>query len=146
MMRSITAIAAAALLTLTIASSEAFARPGGGGFRAGGFGGGGFRGAGFAGSGFRGGLAAPGFRGGFAGAGFRGVAGPGFRGGFHHGGFRRGFRHFGPAVAVGLGLGYGLGYGYYPGYHYAGYDDCLAPRRVWTPYGWRIRLVNVCYY
>ena len=27
----------------------------------------------------------------------------------------------------------------------AGYDDCLAPRRVWTPYGWRIRWINVCY-
>ena len=27
----------------------------------------------------------------------------------------------------------------------AGYDDCLAPRRIWTPYGWRIRWINVCY-
>ena len=38
-------------------------------------------------------------------------------------------------------------YGAYAGYpyYYAGYDGCLAPRRIWTPYGWRIRWVNVCY-
>src|SRR4051812_25476394 len=69
--------------------------------------------------------------------------GGGFRGGFHGfhgGGFHRGFgfRHFGPAI----GFGIGLGYPYYAGYS----DGCLAPRRIWTPYGWRIRYVNVCGY
>src|SRR5437763_8173459 len=66
----------------------------------------------------------------------------GFHGGFH-GGFRPGFRRFGPAVGVGLGLGLAAAYPWgYPAY----YDDgCLAPRRIWTPYGWRTRWVNVCY-
>jgi hypothetical protein len=69
----------------------------------------------------------------------------GFHGGFH-GGFRPGFRGFGPAVGIGLGLGLAAGYPYYAyaGYPY-GYDGCLAPRRIWTPYGWRTRWVNVCY-
>jgi len=54
-----------------------------------------------------------------------------------------GFRHFGPRVAFGAPFLYGAyaGYPYYAAYG----DDCLAPRRIWTPYGWRIRLVNVCY-
>jgi hypothetical protein len=111
MLRPIIAVAAAAFLTLTLAASEATARPGGGGFRGGGF-----------------------ARGGFAGSGFRGAWGPGFRGGF---------RHFGPRVAFGSAFLYGA-YAGYP-YYYAGYDGCLAPRRIWTPYGWRIRWVNVCY-
>jgi hypothetical protein len=115
MLRPIMAFCAAALLALTFATSEATARPGGG---------------------FRGGF------GGFHAGGFRGFHG-GFRGGFHH----RGFRRFGPAVGLGLGLGYGLGYypysGYYPAYAYG--DGCVAPRRIWTPYGWRVRWVNVCY-
>ena len=88
--------------------------------RGGGFGGGGFRGGGFRGGGFRGG--------GFRGGGFRG-AGLGF----------------------GLGLGLGLaspyyGYGGYP-YGYSSYYDpgCyVVRRRVWTPYGWRLRRVTVC--
>ena len=70
-----------------------------------------------------------------------GGGGGGFRGfhsGFHGGGFRR----FGPGI--GLGIGLGLGYPYYAGYY--GNDGCLAPRRVWTPYGWRFRYVNVCGY
>ena len=46
-------------------------------------------------------------------------------------------------VRLRRGLRYGALCGY-PYYH-AGYDGCLAPRRVWTPYGWRIRWVNVCY-
>jgi hypothetical protein len=76
----------------------------------------------------------------FGGGGFR--AG-GFHGGFH-GGFRgHGFRRFGPAVGVGLGLG--LAGAYWGGYPYYYADGCLAPRRVWTPYGWRVRWVNVCY-
>ncbi len=81
---------------------------------------------------------------------FGGFRGGGFHGGFH-GGFRGGgFRRFGPGIGLGLGLGLGLGYGlgypYYAGYPYYGYDGCIRPRRVWTPYGWRIRPVNVCGY
>lgn len=75
----------------------------------------------------------------------------GFHGGFHGGGFRHhgfrhhGFRRFGPSVAVGLGLGLAGTYPYWGSpYYYA--DGCLAPRRVWTPYGWRVRWVNVCRY
>ena len=44
----------------------------------------------------------------------------------------------------GSGDGYGSGYGYGDGY---GYDDggCyLVARRIWTPYGWRIRRIQVC--
>jgi hypothetical protein len=109
MLRPIIAVAAAAFLTLTLAASEASARPG--------FGGGGFRGGGF--------------HGGFG----------GFRGGGFHRGF--GFRHFGPRLAFGAPFLYGAyaGYPYYASYG----DDCLAPRRIWTAYGWRIRWVNVCY-
>jgi hypothetical protein len=106
MLRPIIAVAAAVFLTLTLASTEASARFGGG-----------FHGGGFHGGGFRGGFG-------------------GFRGGFHH----HGFRHFGPRVAFGAPFLY-AGYASYP---YT-YGDCLAPRRVWTPYGWRIRWVNVCY-
>jgi hypothetical protein len=59
-----------------------------------------------------------------------------------------------------LGLGLAAGpYGYYGGYDYPygyagygygdgyGYDDggCyLVARRIWTPYGWRIRRIQVC--
>ena len=105
-----------------------------GGFRAAAIGGGGFRTA-----------ALPA-------AGFRGAA---FAGNRFHGGFHHGFRHRGfPFVAaVGLGLGYGYYNDYYDyGYpYYAGYDDyygdsgCYIIRRsVRTPYGWRIRPVQVC--
>jgi hypothetical protein len=82
------------------------------------FGGGGFHGGGFHGGGFHGG-------------GFRG-------GGFRHGGF--GF----PLVGAAVGLGLAAGYPYWGGYGY-GYDECLVPRRVWTPYGWRRHWINVCY-
>ena len=77
---------------------------------------------------------------GMGGGGFRGGGGGfhGFHGGFHHGGF--GFRRFGP----GIGFGVGLGFPYYASYY--GDDGCLSPRRVWTPYGWRIRYVNLCGY
>ena len=68
-----------------------------------------------------------GFHGGFGGGGFRG------------GGFRR--RGFG-------GYGFGFYYGgYYPYAYNDYYDDggCyLVRRRVMTPYGWRIRPVQVC--
>ena len=80
--------------------------------------------------------ARPGGGGGFHGGGFHGGGLHGFRGGFHGG-----FRHFGPGIGFGIGLG--LGYPYYASY---AYDGCLAPRRVWTPYGWRFRYVNVCGY
>jgi hypothetical protein len=51
--------------------------------------------------------------------------GGGWGGGFHH------HRHFG---------GFGIGY--------AGYDDggCYVTRRVPTPFGYRLRAVNICEY
>jgi hypothetical protein len=107
-MRPIIAIAAAALLAVAFAPTEASARAGGGGFRGGGFHG-------------------------------------GLHGGFRGGGFHRGFgfRHFGPRFAFGAPFAYGA-YAAWP-YSYAYADDCVVPRRVWTPYGWRIRWVNACY-
>lgn len=92
-------------------------------------------------------------RGGGFGGGFRGG---GFGGGFRGGGFRGGgFRGAGIGLGLGLGLaapyyygGYPYGYGGYP-YGYASYYDqgCyVIRRRIWTPYGWRIRRVPVCYY
>ena len=68
--------------------------------------------------------------------------------GGHGGG---GFRGAGLGLGLGLGLAgaygaYGYGYGYGP-YAYSGYDDggCyLVRRRIWTPYGWRLRRVQVC--
>jgi len=86
-------------------------------------GGGGGHGGGFGGGGFHGGS----FHGGFAGGVFRGG---GFRG--------RGFGGYG------FGLYYG---GYYP-YAYSDYYEdggCyLVRRRVTTPYGWRVRPVQIC--
>jgi hypothetical protein len=75
--------------------------------------------------------------GGFHGGGFHGG---GFRGGGFHGGFHRGFGFPLVGAAVGLGLAasspwWGYGYG----------DGCLAPRRIWTAWGWRTRWINVCY-
>jgi hypothetical protein len=121
-------------LMLGASSAPAQARGRGGGFGGGGFRGGGFRGGGFGGGGFRGG-------------GFRG-------GGFRGGGFR------GAGIGLGLGLGLGLAAPYYGGYGYGGYgyggypygyasyydQGCyVVRRRVWTPYGWRIRRVPACY-
>src|SRR5437660_3782640 len=83
--------------------------------------------------------------GGFHGGGFHGGGfhGGGFHGGFHRGGF--------PGAALGLGLGlaaapfaFGYGYPYYGSYAYYGGDCYLVPRRVWTPWGWRFRRVQVC--
>jgi hypothetical protein len=73
-------------------------------------------------------------------------------GGFRGGGFRGGgFR--GAGIGLGLGLGLAAPY-YYGGYGYRGYPygyssyydpGCyVVRRRVWTPYGWRIRRVTVC--
>jgi len=113
-------------LMLGATSTPAQARGGGRGFGGGG---------GFA----RGG----GFGGGFARGGGVGFRGGGFRGG--------GFRGRGIGLgAIGLGLGLGLAAPYYYGgypYGYSGYydDGCYVGRRVWTPYGWRIRRVWVCY-
>jgi hypothetical protein len=81
--------------------------------------------------------------GGFHGGGFHG----GFHGGFRGGGFHRGFG-FAPFVGAAVGLGIaGATYPYwgYPAGYYGYGDGCLTPRRIWTPYGWRIRGVNVCY-
>lgn len=39
----------------------------------------------------------------------------------------------------GHGLGFVIGGGY-------GGEGCYQPRRVWTPYGYRFRVVNVCAY
>ncbi len=65
--------------------------------------------------------------GGFRGGGFRG-------GGFRGGGFR----------GAGLGLGVGLGLAGAGAYYY-GDGGCIRLRRIWTPYGYRLRRVNVCY-
>jgi hypothetical protein len=78
----------------------------------------------------------------------RGFGGGGFHGGFYRG---HGFGYGVGGVALGLGLGYGLygPYGYYGYPYYASdggyYGGCyFVPRRVFTPFGWRIRRVEVC--
>jgi hypothetical protein len=88
----------------------------------------------FGGGGFHGG----GFHGGFHGGGF------GFRPGIHHFGPRFGFRRgFGfPLVGAAVGLGIAASSPWW-GYGYGG--GCLVPRRVWTPWGWRTRWIDVCY-
>ncbi|HWJ20485.1 MAG TPA: hypothetical protein VNR65_17345, partial [Geobacterales bacterium] len=61
-----------------------------------------------------------------------------------------GFRGAGLGIGLGLGLAgaygaYGYPYGY--GYDSYAYDDggCyLVRQRVLTPYGWRLRRVQVC--
>lgn len=47
----------------------------------------------------------------------------------------------------GWGHHYGFGYGFAPAYVGGGYvnDGCLVTRRIRTPYGVRLRTVNVCY-
>jgi len=99
-MRSFIALFAAAFISLAFMSTDASARPFGGGFH------GGFH---------------------------------GFHGGFHHRGF--GFAPF-VGAAVGLGIASSYPYWGYPAYYG---DGCLVPRRVWTPFGWRRRWINVCY-
>jgi hypothetical protein len=117
-MRSLIAILTAAFIGLAFTPTSASARMGG------------FHGGGFHGGGFHGG----GFRGGFAGGGFR-------HGGFHHGGFRGGF----PLVGAAVGLGLAASYPYWGGYPAYYGDGCLVRQRIWTPYGWRVRLVDACY-
>jgi hypothetical protein len=65
---------------------------------------------------------------------FGGHPGPGpGRFAFHHGHGR----FFGPGI--GLYAYGGPDYGY-------GYDDgCWVNQRIWTPYGWQWRPINVCY-
>jgi len=79
--------------------------------------------------------------GGFGGGGFHGGGFGGFGGGFRGRGF--GAYGFGPYY----GGYYPYAYGYYP-YAYSNYYDdagCyLVRRRVMTPYGWRIRPVELC--
>jgi hypothetical protein len=147
-LKPIMTVAAAAVIAIGMASTDALARGGGGGgfggggFHGGGFGGGGFR-SGLAGPGFRSGLAGPGFRGGFAGPGFRsGLAGPGFRSGFAGPGFRGGFarRGFrGGLFLAGLGLGWGWGDGWYCDPYYGGYggNGCYGGYGgYYGGYGW----------
>jgi hypothetical protein len=74
----------------------------------------------------------------------RGFGGGGFHGGFHGGGFHGGYRGGGWGRGIGVGVGLGLlgaglygAYAYDPAYY--GYGSGCYPRRVWTPYGWRIR-------
>jgi hypothetical protein len=89
-----------------------------------------------------------------------GGGGGGFRGGGYRGGGGGGFAGAGIAAgAIGLGLGVAAaaaapyGYGGYGGYGYnSGYDSyaydaggcSLVRQRVMTPYGWRLRRVQVC--
>ena len=54
-------------------------------------------------------------------------------GGFHH--HHHGHHHHGFGLDF-IGGGYGGGYG----------DGCYQPRRIMTPFGPRVRLVNVCIY
>jgi|SRR5215211_139098 hypothetical protein len=130
----------------------------GGGFHGGGgFGGGGFRaaGIGMGGAGFRAAAVGPGFRSAAINPGFRSAAAfsPGIRTGIHSG-FRhhhhRGFPFAAAAFGAGLAFGaYPYGYydDYYPYYAASYYDDygCyLIRKRVWTPYGWTFRRVQVC--
>jgi hypothetical protein len=93
--------------------------------------------------------------------GFGGFHGGGWHGGGWGGGWRGG--GWGPgwglaAAGIGLGLaaapfaygGYGYPYGYAGGYPYGygsydGYGGCyLVRQRIMTPYGWRVRPVEVC--
>ena len=157
-MIALMAMASISILTVDAASAR-------GGFGGGGFhgGGGGFHGGG---GGFHGGFGGGGgFRAagiGMGGGGFRAAAinagalrGGTFAANSFHGGFHPGFRHRGfPIAAAAIGFGLGYGYPYYADYdygypYYASDDDyyggCyLVRQRVLTPYGWRVRPVQVC--
>jgi hypothetical protein len=59
------------------------------------------------------------------------------------------------AKPFGWGGGWGGGWGYHHHHHFGpgfgiayvggGYDGCYVTRRVLTPYGYRLRTVNICY-
>lgn len=157
-MIALMAMASISILTVDAASARGGFGGGGGGFHGGG---GGFHGGG--GGGFHGGFAGGGgFRAagiGMGGGGFRAAAvnagalrGGTFAANSFHGGYHPGFRHRGfpiAAAAIGFGLGYGYPYGYYAdnyddGYYYEDSACYLVRQRVLTPYGWRIRPVQVC--
>jgi hypothetical protein len=111
--RSVVRIAAAALFSIALGASPAFAFSHGGGH------GGGFHGGGFHGGGFHGGA----------------VHAGGFHGGFHGGYFHHGY---GYGVYPGLGLGLALGaaypwdWGYYgPDYGYYSYSEPYAAGQSW---------------
>jgi hypothetical protein len=81
-----------------------------------------------------------------------GMGGPGGFGGGPRGGFSGGMSHPGgwghPGGFAFHGrrfFGPGIGLYAYGGYPWWGYDGCWVRERVWTPYGWRWRLVDVCY-
>jgi hypothetical protein len=145
----------AAASVIALMPNVALARGGGGG--GGGHGGGGF-GGGHAGGFGGGGFAARGFSSGgnfsnsFARAAPAGAVGgvTAAQGGrFANGGFNHGFHHGNRFFAGGWGPGYYDGYWDYPGYAYddSYYDNgsCyVVQRRVHTPYGWRVRPVQVC--
>jgi hypothetical protein len=92
------------------------------------------------------------FHTGGAGPAFRSAAvgpGPGFTGGHFHPGFDHGFHHgFHRGFRGPFFFGFGVGpYAYYDDYYdYPYYDEgCYIVRqRVLTPYGWRLRPVQVC--
>ena len=118
--KTIIALAAVALAAmLTIPTTDALARPGGGGFHGGGFGG--ARMGGFGG----------GFRGGFAGPRMGGFGG-GFRGGFGGGGFRT--AHFGGPRFGGFRGGFFPRHRFFIGVGGLGYASCWRWRP--TPFGW----------
>ncbi|HEY2137823.1 MAG TPA: sulfur globule protein precursor [Xanthobacteraceae bacterium] len=68
-------------------------------------------------------------------------------GGGHFGGGHFGGGHFGGGHFGGFHRGFGgFGFGYYP-YAYGGnYYGCWQLHRVLTPFGWRWRRFNACYY
>jgi len=132
MRKIVFAVAAAVALGTATMTGSAMAAPHGGGGGMGHAGGGGMgRAGGFGhpggapgGAGFAAARAAP--------RGFVGHPGPGpGRFAFHRGHGR----FFGPSIGL-----YAYGGPIYP--YYGG---CWVHRRVWTPYGWRWRLVDVCY-
>lgn len=128
---------------------------GGGGGHAGGFGGGGFGGRGFGGGSFAtgGGSFGNSFARAAPASGIVTAPGSRFVGAqVNHGGFGHGFH--GRRFFAGGGFGYYDGYWGYPDYAYddSYYDDSysdngscyVVQRRVHTPYGWRVRPVQVC--
>jgi hypothetical protein len=70
-------------------------------------------------------------------------------GGYPYGGLGAGLLA-GATIAAATAPYYGYGYGYAPAYYapgpYAAVGECVSVRRrVWTPYGYRVRWVNPCY-